>query len=476
MVTMTFIRIDVRGGKEYAYEVESYWDRRIKSPRQRRRYLGVVVDRKNNVFEKKRVYKPERLILDFGDTFVLDNFFKGEGFSSFLEGVFGSDVGFVKVLSYYRLCYPSAMRYAKTWFDGNYVSVKFSGVDLSSQRISDFLKVLGKEELQRKFFSAYLQNFSKNREGVIIDATSLPNQIHIPLSAWGRSGEEIDKQIRFLIVVERKTEEPLFFRYYEGNIVDVSTLRNTIVELKKFGIKETYVYIDAGYFSEENIKELYKEKMNFLTRLPSIRCLYKELIDAEVKDLENPKNFVRYGKRALFIKQKTVHLFGKKIYTHIILDPERKAREIKKMMIQTDDEKEKHDKKEIFYKFKTKGIMILVSSFPLNKKEVVPTYYLRQTAEKIFGYTKNDLEILPLRVHTKETLKGLLFLQFMTLIAYIKLKKKLGNKHTVEELLQTTRNLKCKIYDKELIIGEMTQQQKQLTEKLKIIVPKNMGI
>ncbi|MBI4980458.1 transposase [Candidatus Woesearchaeota archaeon] len=171
---------------------------------------------------------------------------------------------------------------------------------------------MGTETLQRTFFAAYLPRFSKNNKGIIIDATSLPNQIHIPLTAWGRSGEEIDKQIRFLLVVDKSSEEPLFFRHYAGNIVDVSTLKTTIDELNVYGIKETYIYLDAGYFSEDNINDLYTSRMNFLTRLPSIRVLYKELIKKYVDSLEKYENMVRYGKRGLFIKQTNIELFGDK--------------------------------------------------------------------------------------------------------------------------------------------------------------------
>jgi hypothetical protein len=38
------------------------------------------------------------------------------------------------------------------------------------------------------------------------------------------------------------------------------------------------------------------------------------------------------------------------------------------------------------------------------------------------------------------------------------------------------RNLKCKIYEHDLIVHEMTKQQKGIVEKLDIIVPKKMGI
>jgi len=38
------------------------------------------------------------------------------------------------------------------------------------------------------------------------------------------------------------------------------------------------------------------------------------------------------------------------------------------------------------------------------------------------------------------------------------------------------RNLKCKVYDDEIIISELTKEQKAICEKLGIVVPKTLGI
>jgi hypothetical protein len=42
--------------------------------------------------------------------------------------------------------------------------------------------------------------------------------------------------------------------------------------------------------------------------------------------------------------------------------------------------------------------------------------------------------------------------------------------------MMAMRNLKCKVYDKEVVPQEMTKQQKQITELLNVLMPKNMGI
>lgn len=472
---MTFVRYKKFGKKEYAYEVTEFWDKKIKRSRQKSRYLGMVMDKKNKIFEKKKIRTlQEKLILDFGDSYVLSKFFESQELIKIVKTTFNECWQELIVLISYRLCYPSAMMYANEWMNGNYAKLIYPKADISSQRISSFLKWLGDENLERKFFREYLSKFSHSDNGIIIDGTSLPNQIHMPMTAWGLCGEEIDKQIRFLLVVDKESSEPLYYRALPGNIVDVSTLKNTIMELKKYDVKNSFVYLDAGFFSEDNIKDMYGSEINFLTRLPAERIIYKQLIKEESRNLETRNNLTRYGKRVLFIKQKEIELFGRKIFAHIVLDPQRKGREINRIGINLIDEKEDNDDFE--YDLMCRGIMILISSFEISKEEVVPAYYIRQTAEKMFGFSKDDLNILPLRVHTEEGLRGFLFLQFLSLILFVQLKKRIGKKHTVEEVLLTFRNLKCKVYEKELIINEPTRQQKDLAKLLGFILPKNLGI
>jgi len=357
--------------------------------------------------------------------------------------------------------------YAETWHAGNYSRILFKNANLSGQRISELLIALGNERIQQNFFSEYIAAVSHSSNGIIIDATSLPNQIHMPLSAWGLRGEDIDKQMRFLLVVDKKSGSPLYFRALPGNIVDVSTLENTLQELKKYKITNVFIYMDAGFFSEDNIKELQENNIHFLTRLPQLRILYKNIIKAEVKSLEAVENIVRYGKRGLFIKQIAIELFGKRAYAYVVMDPQRKGRELTRYMINLADEKDEHNPDELSFDLLNKGVMVLVSSFKLSNEEVVPAYYVRQTAEKLFGFSKDDISLLPLRVHSEEAVRGFLLLQFLSLIVFDDLKKILGKDYTCEEALLIMRNLKCKIYPDEILVSEATREQREIAERMK---------
>lgn len=471
---MSFVRYQKYGKQEYAYEITAYWDTVKKVCRQKTKYLGVVIDKKKKIFEKRaRKQIMEKLILDFGDSYVIGTFLESTKFNSMIKTVFGEYANTLSALLCYRLCHSGAMMYANAWYEGNYAKFQYPNAQLKSQRISEFLKTIGNEYLQRKFFHEYLTQFCNTKKGIIIDGTSLPNQINVHITDWGRSGEEIDKQIRFLLVVDKDTSLPVFFRTVPGNIVDVSTIKNTVDELSRYGVKEIFLYLDAGFFSEDNIKALYERNLPFLTRLPAGRTLYKELIASDVKDLESRANMVLYGERGLFVKQKQIELFGKKVNAYLVLDPERKGRELTRLIKETVGEGPTTD---LEYDFLTRGIMILVSSSEFSKEDVVPAYYTRQMAEMLFGFSKDDLGILPLRVHSELAIRGFLFMQFITLIAFAQLKNKLDKKYTVEEALLTLRNLKCKVYEKEVVISELTKQQKEIVEKLDVLVSKTLGI
>jgi len=97
---------------------------------------------------------------------------------------------------------------------------------------------LGEESVQRSFFERYLKEDGGGAKNVIIDATSLPNNIKSDWSAWGCSDGGVEMQFRFHCVVDQITKKPLFYRYVPGNISDISTLRAPINELKTMGLSK----------------------------------------------------------------------------------------------------------------------------------------------------------------------------------------------------------------------------------------------
>ena len=460
---MSFIRYKKRDGCRYAYEVTAYWDKELKKPRQKAVYLGVV-----NADGEIQKTSTEKLQLDFGDAFLLHEFIKQQELFPTLTKV-GCDE--LLPLIFYRLCSQSAMYNASTWFSGNYANVILKNPNLSSQNISRTLKYLGREQIQQEFFKQYLNTINHVDSAIIIDATSLPNNSHVGFNAWGYDDGGIGKQLRMLCVLDSKTKLPLFYRYLPGNMLDISTLQTTMAELRLMGVKISSALLDAGYFSETNVHELYEQKINFLTRMPKSRTIYKNLIKQHSHNLESLKYATKYGERAIFVKCKAIDLFGHKAYAYMVLDPIRKGKELQKLIMDhlADSEIEPTETAGC-------GVMVLVSSNKLAPQNVVSNYYARQAVEQVFGFYKDDLQLLPLRAHSDDTIRGYMFLLFITLIIFIELRKALNDKFTVEQALLITRNLKCKIFDDKIVIAELTKQQKEVFALCNIIVPTICGI
>jgi len=486
---MAYIRYKVFGKQEYAYRVTSQYDPSLKRSVQKQEYLGVVIDKERQEFKKPRKEaldkalsgcgsvekeQSERAILDYGDTHALDTVMRDGDLWNAIKSSLGESFESVMCLIYYRIIVGSAMRYAENWYVGNIANHLYPKANLKSQRISELLFLLSDESLQRRFFEVYLKNVSTSG-GIAIDSTGLPNQIDFPLCEWGHHNGVIEKETRLILTVDIETRFPLYFRAVAGNINDVSTLETTILEMQKQGIQAKISILDAAYCSETNIKALYRAKISFLTRLPTGRKLFKDLISQSSESIEAKENIVTYHKRAMFVKQVEIDLYGEKGFAYIVLDPVRRGNEIQKTMLKQ-QENEDNSNDELAFNTQNCGKIILISDKKLTTNEVVPLYYSRQAAEQLFGISKDDLNMLPIRTHSEETFRGYMFLNFLALAVYLNFKKALESKFTTEQALSYMRNLKCKRWnDGSISTIEMNKIQKTIMNTIQNSKPNNAG-
>ncbi|MDR0684063.1 MAG: hypothetical protein LBF83_02910 [Spirochaetaceae bacterium] len=129
--------------------------------------LGRVIDRQKGIFTNRergifqysiesgyadvsstyeesamRSGKTEKLILDFGDSFILDKYIRSLPFWDALSKVIPSDSDTLMSLLFYRiLTDKKAYCYADTWWTGNYASVLFPASHLKSQQVRRRAKI-----------------------------------------------------------------------------------------------------------------------------------------------------------------------------------------------------------------------------------------------------------------------------------------------------------------------------------------------
>ena len=497
---MSYIRKKVlKSGKVAAYEIFAKWDPRLKQSRSVSTYLGMVDDA-GNVLPKgtrKNPYRPkntperhqelfeERLIQDFGNAYLVSEFVKKSSIYEPLKFAIDTRPEIVPLITY-RICNPGPMYNCQSWLEGTVLYTllqkAIGGTDrFSSQNISRVLTYLGEESVQRRFFENYFKKWKfgpGSGKKVIVDATSLPNQIHSELSAWGHSEGGVERQFRFHCVVDLESKSPVYYRTVPGNITDVSTLKTTISELRSMGVESSFALLDAGFFSENNINFLYEHGIGFLIRVPLSRNLCKNMIKDHAPGLEHLDNAFRYGKRALFGKVIKTAICGREGFLYLLLDPSKRAKDIEQLVEERsaagrddprDEEQDRHT-------LTSAGIFVLGSSHEIPINDVMEAYYMRQTVERVFGHSKDDLDMLPIRCHSEGTVRGYLFLQFLLVAVFMELRRVLGQKITVEQALLVARQLKCKVFSKNIVVQEPTRKQKDVFESCSIIVPTSLGI
>ena len=497
------------GGGKYANAARSY--RKDGKVMKTYIHLGKVVDKEKGIFDHKEIglvgfdldkgefirvdiadaprpLVEEKLILDFGDAYFLDWYIREKGFMKCIEEIDVPDLDTLRALIVYYIVSGEAVGHAMEWYTGSYCSIIYPDANMDGRRISEYFDVIGNEYNYRSFFSRYIPLVTKGSETVkvIIDSTGLPNDVHMPITAISNHNGDINNEVRLIIVMDKDHEMPIFARYVPGNIVDSNTLIRTMRELEQQGVRCDYALMDAGYPTEENIRDLFDSRIRFMSRLDSGSNLYKGLREEVLPDIMDRENFTMYGERRLYIRKVECDL-AKNCpgFAYCILDMDRKNLEDSKLAKKAF--KNGLTAGEAFDSMSDTGFFVIISNMDLDNSEVLPDYYVRQNVEQFLDIGKGSTSLLPLRVHSEDTFRGHLLVSFIAsavvqslqndLMELGKVKKhgpekKIGNKSpNLVSALMDLRNQKCKVYDEVILPKEPQSKANALYALFGLKVP-----
>ena len=510
------------GGIEYATAIVSKREGK-KIIKERKRYLGRVIDKEKQIFKNKEngmfqyniendtcqpvpsnfiepqiVRKNRRksrpnYVVSFGDSYFLDQYLKQIEFYTVVDSLQYPNQDSVRgLLAYYILC-NHANQHAQDWYELTFAKYLYPKAQLSSQRISDLLKDIGSEGAKRDFFKAYSLYLDKhgdlalpeseesceNRDGILIDSTGLPNSCHLPITAVNNHNGTVSNEIRLIYAIQQKTGLPLFFRYVAGNIIDASTIVRTIAELKANGINTKFAILDAGYYNHVNADTLLNAGISFLSRLDNHFSLYKTIIEQYRPNLEVKENLGNYNGRHLYIKPVdcTIGKENKKDgYAYLCLDLKKRRITEEKLEERSKDQDLTND--EFFNDMTKQGIFILISSRKISKDKLISLYYTRDRIEKIFEIDKSYTKLLPLQIESEDTFRGHLMMTFMAVVIYKLLSDKLKTTPlTLESVFLNLHEQHALIYEDQLITSEpvkkMNEAYKAIGIKCPVSIPLN---
>ncbi|MCD8348264.1 MAG: transposase [Lachnospiraceae bacterium] len=500
---MSYIHYDQKpNGVIYASLYESFRDKgKVKTRRMEN--LGRVIDKENNIFRQKGIVyqyvlgegrkevppsdlpsepvvpEIERLILDFGDAWFLQEYLSKQPFYGSILKALPDESDTLLALIFYRLLTnKGANCHAKVWYEGNYSYLAFPHANLTGQNISRVLKELGREETQRRFFEEYMSSIYGNdgTVGILVDSTGVPNATKMDITQISNHNGDINREVRLIYVIDRENGMPIYFRYVAGNIIDVSTLITTVSELEQYGVSVSHAILDAGYFSEKNASELFESGIPFMTRLAPNKTAFKDAAPGNLDDLMSQKYAHRYGERLVFIKKVPVNVCGYEAYVYLCIDEDMYLMQHKKAILNALDNKK--DFNETDAEVKQLGVFAILTSEELSEDKLLPMYYTRQQVEQVFDISKNYADLLPIRVQSEQAFAGHLLVCFMATAIMQKLQQELLKRRSkkakslnAESIFMYLRNQKCKVYEDYAIPQEPRKEVNAIYDIFKVQVP-----
>ena len=337
-----------------------------------------------------------------------------------------------------------------------------------------FARVGRDESLQQSFFASRCEGI-KGRAVLAYDSTTLSTYSENQIEArygYNKDGDGL-KTIKLLTLYSIETRQPVAFTKQPGNLPDVVTIKNALAQLSALGLGGAEIVTDNGYYSEHNLASLFLAGFDFVTLVKTSIKWVRAEIDGHRDDfasvssacpfdvgthgvtLMRMREFVKtrkYASRKNGLQKGDKELFSRRVYLHLYFNPVRKAEddirfdndliELKRTIDECADigslpvETQKKASKFLHVKNrdghahvsfneaacgevkKYHGYFALVSNCERETFECLRIYRKRETIESFFGSMKQRADGTRPRVWDTDTLRGRMFVQFVSMCYY----------------------------------------------------------
>ncbi|MCD8295785.1 MAG: transposase [Clostridia bacterium] len=320
-------------------------------------------------------------------------------------------------------------------------------------KISRFFK-----EIDQNQIHGFLNDWNRSRDRkqriyLSYDSTNKNCQAgDIELIEFGKAKDDKSRPIFNIAVAFDKTNKiPLFYEEYPGSIPDVAELKYAVNAVMDYGYSKIGFILDRGYFSEENIRYMDDNGYSFVMMVKGKKALVSSLVESRMKTFESDHHFLirpymTYGitvSHQLFENDKEVRYFHI-FYNNTLSCNERNSLEWeieKQVKLLEMHQGEPFPNHEIYDKrfklhFNKDGTLLfaekrydviqreldlcgyycIVTSEKMTAEKALLLYKGRDTSEKLFAISKTFTGSKSERIHSEESLKGKLFVEFVTLI------------------------------------------------------------
>lgn len=449
----------------------------------------------------------------FGDAYVFMCFLKNMGMTGVLGKVLTRKPDLERCIMhlYHRHMSNASKDRCDLFCENSFITSVMSDVPVQTLRTDTYyFETMGGDNLRLAFFTAFAEmmrrTFPDFGKSCYVDSTPLPNEAKDnPFNAFNRHGTgEATKQTRLVLVLDKASGLPVWFKTIPGNVTDVNTLKDIADDVKvSIGMEICDYVLDAGYASKSLIKtyglgpfeegedgptdgrdteeswedpdtEYEPPEKSVLVKMPLKQGYGHPGLFGGIKPLLNngKYDFCRDG-HAYFGKRRKHVLFGQKIYAYVYVDHDNALNGYRKFMSENPEEfSAMKDKDRTWCKYRS-GFFVLLSNLRSTPQEILDMYFGRTDIETVFKTSKEYLSLLPLNKWTVRTVHGKILSDMVSLIVYLSMRRTLsGTPFSMTETATRLRSLICSVDGKGVIrVDTPNKQVREIFAALSVPLP-----
>lgn len=463
------------GKSFYIYKVTSVWDREKKRARKiTEKFLGTITT--EGLIKPQRERLMESLhnisVKEFGAAgFLLEI---SSDILKRLKEIYPVEWKEIFVFSALRLLHNTPIKNLQTYYATSFLSESMSGAKLSPKAVGELLRDVGRE---REKIKSFLGQFISGGDFALIDLThvfSLSESVISSVPGYN-SRREFLPQVRVVFLFSLGRHMPSYFRIVAGSISDVSSL---VLTVKEAGVKDAVVIGDKGFYSEDNVLDLERERLHYILPLKRDSSLidYMRIQEGDRRAFDG---YFLFEKRAVWhysYKVKAGALSGKKVA--VFLDERLKAEEEKDYLLRIEEDakantKAKKNLETLFENQHRLGTIAVITDLDEDAERIYNLLKCRAEIETMFDAFKNVLNADRTYVRDDHQLEGWMLINFISLVFYYKIYRLLADnrllkRHSPKDvLIHLSRIHKLKVYD-QWITSEIPKKSREIIQKLKI--------
>jgi transposase len=536
MMAVVF-QLDKRSGITYAYESVSFWDKEKKQSRAKRKLIGRVDTQTGEIVptdgrgrKTKESSEPAKKgpapALQtsrsfYGATYLLDMIGENLGLTEDLKRCFPNDYKQILSIAYYLILEDKNPLYRfEKWSS---LHKHPYGRNIPSQRSSEvFVSIT--EEARNEFFRLQGKRRTEN-DFWVYDITSISSYSETLRHVQYGKNKEGDSlaQLNLALVFGEKSNLPFYYRKLAGNIPDSKTVKNLLTELDILGFSKVKLVMDRGFYSKENINDLFKEHLKFLISVKMGLAFIRKELDAIY---DRFRTFDHYNEKyELYChtvqaewpytqyqpyKRETL-TESRRIYIHYYYNIDQAAEDEKSfdrnliaLRRELESGKRVPEHENLYKKYfetnttpkrgtkvtvneeavaKTKryyGFFALMTNEKMDAVTALELYRNKDVAEKAFGDLKERLNMRRTLVSSEQSLDGKLFVEFVALIYLSYIKKQMQDsdlfkKYSLQGALDKLDVIECfESPGHKLRVGEVLEKQRDIYLSLGIVPPASL--